>query len=315
MDLRLEQVLWPNQFFIRDYKRRPLAVFNPGIVKINNTFYLYPRLIFEYRRYISAIGLIKTTLEQILDPNNSFEAQLFIYPELREEELGCEDPRCFLDGNKIWILYSGKHLGQRYAEDPCNFVFSQMIGYHDLDSVEFQKLGSIHFFYNFPSVKNGAVLRKIDRDHLMILFRPWQNRKEIPWSGILNLIDLKVVKCKPLFKLGWFQEKLGWSTNAVKIDDRYIVLYHALFQDGSYRHALAELNDDGELIATSNFFLSPKYLPEIYGDRLNTIYGCGLLEYKGRLWMFLGLGDFCIGIYSMDLGEALSLLIKKSKYS
>ena len=46
----------PEDVHVENYPRRPLAVFNPGAVLEGEVVHLFPRLVFEYYSYASAIG-------------------------------------------------------------------------------------------------------------------------------------------------------------------------------------------------------------------------------------------------------------------
>jgi len=298
--LKLIRVLWPEQFVLSNYKRRPLAAFNPGVASQGDRIFLFPRMVFEYRRYISSIALLVSDLDTLLSKEIP-EGELLITPELEEELLGAEDPRCYIYRDKIWILYSGK----RSSATPPGFSFQQMVACLDLDTSSLEKKGSIT--HPFPSCKNGAIVSKPGK-YALLAFRPEDPSGLYPWLGLLDTETLRLRDIKPAIPLEESWIKAGWSTNFLDVRGGYFGLYHALCKDLAYRHGFALLSKKGDLIYYTALIIEPKHLPEIYGDRPFTIYGCGLSLLDETIYFWAGLGDFCIGIYEMDLSEALSLL-------
>ncbi|WP_337845419.1 hypothetical protein [Thermus sp.] len=76
-------------------------------------------------------------------------------------------------------------------------------------------------------------------------------------------------------------------------------------RDLSYRHGLARLSPEGELLGLSNYLLAPQGLYEAYGDRPLTLYGNGLLLYGEELIWVGGVGDYAMGAFSAPLEEVL----------
>ena len=56
----------PEDVHVENYPRRPLAVFNPGAVLEGEVVHLFPRLVFEYYSYASAIGHATLPLKDLL---------------------------------------------------------------------------------------------------------------------------------------------------------------------------------------------------------------------------------------------------------
>ena len=69
------------------------------------------------------------------------------------------------------------------------------------------------------------------------------------------------------------------------------------------------MNDDGELLAISNYLLEPTSIEEEYGDRPRVIFGDGLIMYKDSLIWIGGVSDYAIGVYTVELDKALSKLM------
>ena len=60
--------LGPEDFKIINYRRsKPLTAFNPGVILKDNKCLLFPRLIFDYYKYVSSIGFTELDIEKILE--------------------------------------------------------------------------------------------------------------------------------------------------------------------------------------------------------------------------------------------------------
>ncbi len=87
----------PEDVYVENYpRRRPLAVFNPGAVLEGGVVHLFPRLIFDYYSYASAIGHAAIPVEDPLSGRipKPLPLRILLYPtELFEAVRGCEDAR------------------------------------------------------------------------------------------------------------------------------------------------------------------------------------------------------------------------------
>ncbi|HID16009.1 MAG TPA: glycosidase, partial [Candidatus Atribacteria bacterium] len=110
-----------------------------------------------------------------------------------------------------------------------------------------------------------------------------------------------------LFPMEW-EEKVGWSTNVVKIEeDKYLVGWHAVLkEDLSYKNGFAFLDRYGRIISITDYLLSPEGLIESYGDRALVIFGDGLLKYKEYIIWIGGISDYAIGIFITTLKDVLN---------
>lgn len=76
----------------------------------------------------------------------------------------------------------------------------------------------------------------------------------------------------------------------------YLVGWHAVLKDLTYKNGLALVDGRGRLLGTTNYVLSPKGVIEEYGDRIRVIFGCGLVVYEGRVIWIGGVSDWAIGV-------------------
>mgnify|MGYP003875028365 CR=1 FL=1 len=305
----------------------PVAAFNPGAVLEDRTLYIFPRVHFDYFYYPAAVGVGKMDAEEAIEPSEHtvdrktrmlkrrFPVKLIFWPECNYDFEGTEDPRVQRIGDRKLMLYTGK--GRYYegnslrkrvvlslAEFNRSWETPERRGYFvvELDGER----------YVPPSNKDSAFLW-VRGEEAMMLTRPEVRGRRLCWKARANLKERTIYgeELEPVLGTEKGEDKVGWSTNPVKVSEGYLVGWHAVLQrDSSYNNGLALIDRDGELLAVSEYLLFPdKRNPiEAMGDRPLTLFGCGLVRYRDYLIWIGGLGDKRIGIFVTELERALSEL-------
>mgnify|MGYP000669198860 CR=1 FL=1 len=313
----LRTYISPTNLHVQNYlKHTPSAAFNPGALLQGNKLLLFPRLIFDYNNYVSSIGFTTLGIEEVL--TGTFKTPLYtkiiLWPTYIWEFRGCEDARIFEVDSDIYILYTGygylPHGGelnpipvQGVAKIDKNLKLKYK-GYFVIEGRGGRFIPRSH--------KDSAFVR-INNEEAVILTRPSINGIDICWRGIASLNELIIYEetLSPVISFEPWELKVGWSTNVVKLSsNEYLVGWHAVLrEDLSYRNGLAIVDDQGELLAISNYLLAPQGLIESYGDRPLVIFGNGLVIYRDILIWIGGISDYAIGVFATDLYKALEKLI------
>ncbi len=300
----------PRAINVINYPRKPVAVFNPGALLKDNKVFIFPRLIFDYYKYVSSIGVFEIDVESLLlgKIKEPIDVNIILWPQHLWEFLGCEDPRVAINNEEIYMLYTGK--GNSDVEEKKRDV----IGFAKFDSkfnLMFKKYLKIdngtESFYP-KSVKDSAFVRTKDSE-AAILTRIHLDNYLLGWAGICNLNNSTIIpeSLKPVLAPEDWETKVGWSTNVVEISDgEYLVGWHSVLKrDLSYRNGLAIVDDKGELLSISDYMLVPTGLQEEYGDRALVIFGNGLIRYENFLIWIGGVGDYAIGIFIADFNDVM----------
>lgn len=239
--------------------------------------------------------------------------RIVLYPtEIFEAVRGCEDARAHRTPQGFALFYTavGKMGDTRNTGNKD--VYTATLALAELDQgLKLLRKGLVRVSLSRENTGLGLILPTqnatfLEGEHFLL--RP--NLSGIPdlcWRGRLNLETLQAYELKPLLPPEAFEYKVGWSTNALRLPDgTYLVGFHGIFRhDLSYRHGLARLSPEGELLGLSNYLLAPQGLYEAYGDRPLTLYGNGLLLYGEELIWVGGVGDYAIGVFSAPLEEVL----------
>jgi len=301
--------LYPEDVSIENFRRKALAVFNPGVVLRDNEIYIFPRTVFDYYWYVSSISLIRIRIREFVE--ESFEkpvkARIILSPKnIWELGKGLEDPRVTYLDDKFHILYT--------AVAPSQREIIPLQAYAVLNSsLEDMRRGFIKIIadeeYIIYPWKDSALL-DVSRRETTLMTRPTiryeENVLEIGWRGIIDLDNLTInhKSLEPVFPFEEWELKTGWSTNVLKISsNEYLIGWHAVLRSMIYANGLAIIDEDGELKAVSDYMLVPETFPELYGDRPGVIFGCGLIKINDLIYWIGGVSDFAIGVYVAELDK------------
>ncbi|RLE80638.1 MAG: glycosidase [Thermoprotei archaeon] len=307
----------PEDLRVVNYRRsRPSAAFNPAALLRDNILYIYPRLIFDYYKYTSSIALFRVNVEELLNEvfEKPLETRIILWPRELWEFLGTEDPRATPVDGRIYMLYTGKGY---HLEEGDELKYRDVLGFVELSPLNevlrkgFFKIVQEGDVYLSDSQKDSAFL-KIDSSKATMLTRLMVRNIKICWRACASIRDLEIYgdTLEPVLGLEDWEFKTGWSTNAIELSsNEYLVGWHAVVKsDLSYRNGFAIVNDQGELLAVSNYLLAPKGLEEEYGDRALVIFGDGLVKYGELLIWIGGISDYAIGVFVTELDRVLEKL-------
>lgn len=310
-------VIYPSSLRVTNYGReRPLSAFNPGATLQGRKLYVFPRLVFDYYWYVSSIGVFTLDIEDTLKGYlpRDIPTKIILYPSRKEDLRGCEDPRIQELGSRLYILYTAVEPGLQGVNARQALAV--------LEDGNAKKLGSFKLNYKGDLYntfwKDSAIISSPGGEPVLLL-RPTiplaeDANLEIGWSAPFNPDNLTVDAelMEPSLVDEAFEIKVGWSTNSLKISsNEFLVGWHGVGKDLIYRNGLALLDNQGELLAISNYLLEPSAtLEEFYGDRPGVVFGCGLIRYGDIVLWIGGLSDYAIGIWSARIDE----IMEKLKY-
>jgi len=306
----------PQDLLITNYPRTlPVAAFNPGALERDGKLLVFPRLVFDYYTYNSCVGVFELDMAEVIQGRikTPLETRIVLWPEkIWEFGHGCEDPRVIPVNKGTYMLYTGsKHYHLR-----GQLIRKSVLGFAELDrSLDVQRRG----YFTTVNGKESLVLSnkdsafiEIDGDKTTMLTRPDLQGEALCWRATADLDSLTIPEesMEPVFVPEVWEEKVGWSTNVVKLSkNEYLVGWHAVLkEDLSYKDGLALIDRAGNLLAISNYLLAPHGLVENYGDRPFVIFGDGLVKYEDYLVWVGGISDYGIGIFISKLEEVLKKL-------
>lgn len=126
-------------------------------------------------------------------------------------------------------------------------------------------------------------------------------------------LQWKTHKLLAVPKFEWESRKIGGSTPPVKTDKGWLVLYHGVGKDNTYRTGamMLDLKDPSRVIARKpDFILEPEHEYEKKGIMSNVVFPTGNVVIGKDLFVYYGAGDKCIGVASAPLAELVDDVLK-----
>lgn len=299
---------FPKDFVLTNYPRQPVAVFNPGAVLVGKSLHVFPRVIFDYYKYVSSIGHFVVDIDDLFNGKvkKPIEMEIVFWPRDIQEFLGCEDPRVFFRDSRFEILYTAKGYKDWSQEGkPHTDFLAYAVLDEDLNLLEKKYVSIKSTLGDFipVSMKDSSFV-----ESNVILTRITVGDTKVCWRGRMEGDSIDLYSLDPVFFPEKWETKVGWSTNAVRVKRGYLIGWHAVLKDLTYKNGLALVDGRGKLLGTTNYVLSPKGVIEEYGDRIRVIFGCGLVVYEGKVIWIGGVSDWAIGVFEADEGEIMNLM-------
>ena len=282
------------------------TVFNAGACQFNGETVLLVRV--EDRRGHSHLTTARST-DGVGDWRIS-ERPSFT-PELgrRSEELwGIEDPRLtWLEERKQWIIAytafspSGPMVCLARTTDFETFDrLGAVMPPEDKDAALFPRRFDGRFAMIHRPVSAGS-----SGAHIWLSFSP----DLIHWGDHQILLHARR-------GAWWDANKIGLSPPPMETPEGWLILYHGVRHTAGgclYRLGLAllDLEDPRRVLRRSDEWIFAPELPyERHGDVADVVFPCGWIHdaATGKIRIYYGCADTCIGLATADMGELLSYL-------
>jgi predicted GH43/DUF377 family glycosyl hydrolase len=280
------------------------SIFNAGAVKIDNRYLLLCRTEMPDGRSTftlaeSSNGIdFKVADNPCLTPEDHKDYYEFV-------EWGIEDPRITKIDEKYYLTYTG------YSKYEPLVILAETTDFRN-----FTILGPI----SEPSNKDcGLFPEKIGRYYWKVDRPSAHERRDIWISKSLDLIHWCPFKVVMEPVLGtWESNKIGSSSNPVKTEEGWLMLYHGVKQLGFsaiYRIGVVLLEYEKPWIVrgrTKIPIIVPDHFFERVGDVGNVVFTNGwILEPDGEIKIYYSGGDMNICLATTSKDYLLSLCLNK----
>jgi len=312
-------VITPNRLYLRNYPiTNPVTAFNPSLLIEGEQLTLYARITLGYFTYASAVAEIKIPIAEVGDISRSYyNAEIVVYPENKFDIWGVEDPRVYKVGERTLMTYCGRTV---YYFNPAIRVERTLPVTAVYEDGKWRKICVFRVVERLRahvvSDKDAFLVKTRD----LLLFHRIHTDDENYYLTVskvpedaLSLREFREVEVTDtciLFEKSPFEEKIGWGSPPIKVDDEYLLFLHSVDAEFKcYRVFAILINEDVEVTAiTPYYIMEPRENYEKYGDRPFTIFPCGASIYDDKVLISYGASDSAIGIGEVDLSEIMSIL-------
>ncbi len=329
-------VIPPHHIHLKNYPiATPVSAFNASCIidETSNMVMIYARIILGYYMYVSAIALLEVPLDDVLTGAVSFShypATIVIYPSIRYDIWGTEDPRVQMVNDRVFMIYSGRTIS--YFNPSIRRERTLPVLAYCQDFKKCTKIGVFVLRRGLRELtisdKDAVILDVGETEWIYLLHRPHMMNEvhyltvsQVPRSQLTpgeSFREIEVRNTRVVMEPAKFEYKLGWCTPPVKIsENEHLVLVHGVDREIECYRAFAALlrydKDTGLRVVavTPYYILEPRMMYEVYGDRPFVVFPCGIARVgKNELLIVYGAADYVIGFGLASLDDLLSLLDK-----
>lgn len=262
-------------------------VYNPSAYVINETIFLLYRAE-DVDSNTSSIGLGWSTdginFERLPDP-------IFYATESYETPGGTEDPRIIRVNGTFYLTYTG-----------WDYKVARLCIATSTDLLNWKKYGPL--FPDSPHSKSGAITDERQSDGL---YHMYLNDTDMYHAVSSDLLSWELTDVNPFAKPvdTWDADLLEPGPPPIKTQDgKWLLVYNARSNSsGSPPNAYSSgqmlidpLDYSGPLKRLPEPFLVPQTEQETQGQVPNVVFSEGLVQYKGKWYLYYGQSDTTIGL-------------------
>ncbi|MCS7123266.1 MAG: glycosidase [Candidatus Aenigmarchaeota archaeon] len=279
------------------------AVFNAGAIYLDGKVHIIYRALSHSE--ISVFGYVSS--------ENGFEIverlnKPIYYPRIKEESKGCEDPRLTIIEDKIYMTYT---------------AYDGNIARVALTTISKEDFLEKKFFnWSFPQIisapgifdKNACIIKVKDKFYIFHRVMPFI------WIDVRDNLDFeenKYIWGMCYFRTRereWDSEKIGIAAPPIQTKEGWLLIFHGMsMEDKKYRLGamLLDSSDPRKLIARLPYpILEPEVWYENEGLRSGTVFSCGAVIIKDKLFVYYGGADKYLNVATCGLKELLEELLK-----
>lgn len=286
------------------------AVFNPAAIEIDGTVYIVYRAMSEDNT--STLGLatsknglsITTRLDEpIYVPREDFEMK----KGDPNGNSGCEDPRITRLGDMLYMCYTA------YDGVHAPVVAATSISVQDFVSHEWNWSRPVVITPTGIDDKDTCILPEKVKGKYMILHRLGTHI----CADFLNSLNFDIDKASRCIQLigprpgMWDSQKVGIAAPPIKTKHGWILLYHGVSKNKTYRvgAVLLDLKDPTTVLSRT---VSPLFEPteqyEHEGQIPHVVFPCGAVIRDNTVYVYYGGADSVVGVATIKLADLVKEL-------
>lgn len=284
---------------------------NPAAILAENKVYIVYRAMGNENTSVMGLAISEDGVhvtERLADPIYVPREQFEV--GLKNRFSGCEDPRITKIEDRFYMCYTAYD-----GVNPTRVAISS-ISVKDFLNRKWNWTKPILISPVGRDDKNSCVVSEKINGGFAILHRFTPNIW-VDFVDDLEFGDKKFVGGEVLMAPRinmWDSEKIGIGPPPIKIDDGWLLIYHAISRfDKQYRlgAALVNFEADNKIISRLPYpILEPVTKYENTGLRPGTVFACGATIKGSELFIYYGGADQCVCVASLNLDNLVSDLKK-----
>lgn len=286
------------------------AVFNPGIIELNDTVHILYRAMGDddtsvvgYAATKNGVKITERSDTPAYVPREDFEKKK------APGSSGCEDPRLTKIGNTIYMAYTAFN-----AVDPWRSALTS-ISVKDFLAKKWDKWEKPQLITPDPvQDKDTCVWPEKIGGQYMILHRI----DPLLCADFIDTLDFKksrLTRCIEIMgpRPGmWDSKKIGIAGPPIKTKAGWLLIYHGVSKTSTYRlgAVLLDLKNPTTVISRSvDTIFEPLEEYERVGQVRNAVFSCGAVARGDTLYIYYGGADTVVGVAKVSLKKLLKILL------
>lgn len=285
------------------------GVINPAAIDLGNKTHLLYRAVSADN--VSTIGYAATSDGYTIDERSDKPIYLARASfETRGEartDYGCEDPRIIQIGDRLYMTYTG-------YDGTTPRVAVSSISVADFLARKWSAWATPYAIspIGIPN-KDAAILPETVGGKYMVFHRVGQS----VCADFVESLDFSKESIRECIEIMdprrgmWDGLKIGLSTPPIKTKKGWLMLYHGISANGTYRVGaiMLDLKDPTIVRArTAAPIFEPEEAYERAGVVSNVVFPCGFVVRNGVGYLYYGGGDSVVGVATIEFSKLLKML-------
>ena len=285
--------------------------FNPAAVYENGKVHIIYRAMGKENTSVLGYALSKdgVNIDKRLDKPVYIPRETYEKKAHHPSDSGCEDPRITKIKNRFcmcYTAYDGKnptHIMltsikvKDFISKKWNWVKAKMISCPDRDD------------------KNACIMPEKIKGKYIFFHRIggciWIDQMDNLYFGENRWLGGRIIMCPRINK--WDSLKIGIAAPPIKTPQGWLLIYHGLSRyDRKYRLGamLLDLDNPARIISKLDYpILEPEESYENNGLRPGTVFSCGAVVIKGKLFVYYGAADQTVAVAFISLNKLLKAFV------
>ena len=300
-----------------------LMVYNAGASEINGKIYIVYRGQ-SVQTGVSKFGLAITTDGFTID--DRLPDPIFVNdPSIASEAISYEDPRTTILGDRLYLTFTSygilptmftREKVKGEAPTPTYYKIPQL-GMSSIPIKDFLarkwNWSKTHLPFPWVNDKNCMLFPEKIGGRYMMFHRISPSVWSAYSDDLKEWYDMRVVM-QPVWG-GWQHYKIGGGAPPIKIDEGWLMIYHAVDNRLAYRLGLALLDhrDPSRILKRARIpLLEPETEYEVEGLVRKVVYSCGAVLRGDTVFCYYGGADTVTGVATAKVGDLMDWLNKNS---
>lgn len=296
---------------IREHPWESKATFNPGAVHLQGRVHIIYRAMsadntsmFGYAASRDGVHIDHRSEEPIYTPREDFELKLVL-----GGNSGCEDPRLTKIGNRIFMLYTA-YDGKNPPRVAVTYIYIRDFLRQEWKWSKPVPISPPQFDNKDAFLFPGAVDEKYIFAHRLgtCIDYDFCSNLDVKLKGNAWLDEHQWIEPR---KGWWDSEKVGASAPPFSTKEGWIMLYHGVSEDMTYRvgAVLLDSKNPVKILARTIYpIFEPEAPYEIEGQVPRVVFPCGNVVMGGDLYVYYGGGDSVVGVATVKVKDLLKVL-------